>query len=112
MAYTFYRDCPYDHFFKLHGYGANGKSVFTGLLTKIHGERNVSNVSLLSLMNERFASSDLEFKDINIDTKLSGIPIKDISILKKLTGGRKQPIRIEQKYKIAYDTYLYAKLIF
>jgi P4 family phage/plasmid primase-like protien len=112
MAYTFYRDCPFEHFFKLHGYGANGKSVFTGLLTKIHGKRNVSNVSLLSLMNERFASSDLEFKDINIDTELSGIPIKDISILKKLTGGRKQPIRIEQKYKIAYDTYLYAKLFF
>src|SRR6185437_306209 len=52
MSYTFYRDCPFEHFFKLHGYGANGKSVFTGLLTKIHGEKNASNVSFLSLISD------------------------------------------------------------
>ncbi len=112
MAYTFYRDCPFEHFFKLFGYGANGKSVFTGLLTKLHGERNVSNVSLTSLIDNRFAAADLEFKDVNIDAELSAAVIKDTSLLKKLTGGRKQPIRIEQKYKQAYDTYLYAKLFF
>jgi len=33
-------------------------------------------------------------------------------LLKKLTGGRKQPIRIERKYQKAYDTYVYAKLFF
>ncbi len=27
-----------------------------------------------------------------------------------MTGGRKQPIRIQRKYRNAYDTYLYAKL--
>lgn len=112
MAYTFLRDYPLEHFFKLHGYGANGKSVFTGLLTRLHGTKNVSNVSLLSLVDNRFALSDLEFKDINIDTELSNAIIKDTSILKKLTGGRKQPIRIERKYRDAYDTYLYAKLFF
>ncbi len=112
MAYTFYRDCPFEHFFKLHGYGANGKSVFTGLLTRLHGERNVSNVSLLSLLNNRFALSDLEYKDINVDTELSTAVIKDTSLLKKLTGGRRQPIRTEQKYQKAYDTFLYAKLFF
>jgi putative DNA primase/helicase len=113
-VYTFWRDCPFEHYFKLHGQGANGKSVFTGLLTKLHGERNVSNVSLLSLTNNQFALSDLEFKDVNIDTELSTSDaiIKDSSILKKLTGGRKQPIRVEQKYQQAYDTYIHAKLFF
>ncbi len=57
MAYTFYRDCPYEHFFKIHGRGANAKSVFTGLLTGLHSEKNVSNVSLLSLTDNRFARS-------------------------------------------------------
>ena len=38
--------------------------------------------------------------------------IKDASILKKLTGGRKQPIRIEQKYQKAYDVYVHSKLFF
>ncbi len=35
MGYTFLRDCPFEHFFKLHGYGANGKSVFTVLCCMI-----------------------------------------------------------------------------
>ncbi|HET6589367.1 MAG TPA: phage/plasmid primase, P4 family [Candidatus Nitrosocosmicus sp.] len=110
MAYTFYRDCPYEHFFKLFGYGSNGKSVFTGLLTAMHDTRNISNVPISSLVDNRFAISDLEFKDVNIDTELSNIFVKDTSNLKKLTGGRKQPIRIERKNQKAYDTYLHAKL--
>ena len=69
MAYTFYRDYPYEYFFKLYGYGANGKSVFTGLLTGLHDIKNVSNVSISSFMKDRFALSDLEFKDVNIDTE-------------------------------------------
>ncbi len=112
MAYTFYRDCPFEHFFKLHGYGSNGKSVFTGLVTKLHGEENVSNVSMTSLNDNRFALSDLEFKDVNINSELSGTAIRDTSLLKKLTGGRKQPIRVERKYKPAHDAYLHAKLFF
>ena len=112
MAYTFYRDCPFEHFFKLFGYGANGKSVFTGLLTRLHGPNNVSNVSLLSLMYNRFALADLELKDVNVDTELSAASVRDTSLLKKLTGGRKQPIRIERKYQAAYDTYLHAKMFF
>lgn len=112
MAYTFYRDTPFEYFFKLFGYGSNGKSVFTGLLTKLHDPKNISNVSISSLLDNRFALSDLEFKDVNVDTELSNAVIKDTSILKKLTGGRKQPIRIERKNQKAYDTYLHAKLFF
>ena len=114
VAYTFLRDCPFENYFKLYGHGANGKSVFTGLLTKLHGEKNVSNVSLFSLTTNHFAISDLEYKDVNIDTDLSisDAIARDSSILKKLTGGRKQPIRIERKYKDAYDVYIHAKLFF
>ncbi|MGD9534594.1 MAG: phage/plasmid primase, P4 family [Candidatus Nitrosocosmicus sp.] len=112
MAYTFYRDTPFEYFFKLFGYGSNGKSVFTGLLTKLHDDRNISNVSISALLDNRFALSDLEFKDVNIDTELTNAVIKDTTILKKLTGGRKQPIRIERKNQNAYDTHLHAKLFF
>jgi putative DNA primase/helicase len=110
MAYTFYRDNPYEYFFKLFGYGSNGKSVVTSFLTALHGEQSVSNVPILSLVNNRFALSDLEHKNINIDTELTGGPIKDTSILKKLTGGKRQLIRIERKNKNAYDTIIHAKL--
>ncbi|MDN5846654.1 MAG: phage/plasmid primase, P4 family [Candidatus Nitrosocosmicus sp.] len=112
MAYTFYRDTPFEYFFKLFGYGSNGKSVFTGLLTKLQDPKNISNASISALFDNRFALSDLEFKDVNVDTELSNAVIRDTSILKKLTGGRKQPIRIERKNQKAYDTYLHAKLFF
>lgn len=112
MAYTFYRDTPFEYFFKLFGYGLNGKSVFTGLLTRLQDPKNISNVSISALLDNRFALSDLEFKDVNVDTELSNAVIKDTSILKKLTGGKKQPIRIERKNQKAYDTYLHAKLFF
>ena len=63
-----------------------------------------------SLVNDRFALADLENKDVNIDTELSSNSIKDMSVLKKLTGNHL--IRIERKNQHAYDTILHAKLIF
>ena len=110
MAYTLYKDNPFEIITKLFGYGANGKGVFTGLLTAIHGPRNVSNVPLSSMLKNRFALSDLENKYVNIDTELTSTTIHDTTVLKKLTG--RQPVRIERKNQRAYDTVLYAKLLF
>lgn len=64
MAYTFYRDNPFEIISILFGYGANGKSVFTGLLTSLHGIKNVSNVPLHAIVKNPFALSDLENKDV------------------------------------------------
>jgi phage/plasmid-associated DNA primase len=77
MAYTLYKDNPYEIMVKLFGYGANGKSVFTGLLTALHGPQNVSNVPLSAMLKNRFALSDLENKYINIDNELSSATIHD-----------------------------------
>jgi P4 family phage/plasmid primase-like protien len=110
IAYSFIRKNLFEHYFVLIGNGANGKSVFIGILSNLHGLKNVSNVSLHSLVNNRFALADLENKDINVDTELSNTSINDTSILKKLTGI--QPLRIEQKGKPAYDAIIYAKLFF
>ena len=110
IAYTFLRYNPKEHYFILIGVGANGKSVYTGLITNLHSSKNVSNVSLKSLTHNPFALADLENKDVNIDTELSPNSITDMSILKKLTGNH--PIRIERKNQHAYDTILHAKLIF
>jgi P4 family phage/plasmid primase-like protien len=110
IAYTFLRSNPHELYFILIGVGANGKSVYTGLINNLHGLNNVSNVPLKALVENRFALADLENKDVNIDTELSSNSIKDMSILKKLTG--RHPMRIERKGKQAYDTILHAKLIF
>ena len=110
MAYTFYRDNPFEIITTLFGYGANGKSVFTGLLTALHGAKNVSNVPLSAMLDDKFALSDLEGKSVNIDTELTSTTIQDTSVLKKITG--RQPIRIQRKNEKAYDALLYAKLFF
>lgn len=112
MAYTFLNDCPFDYFFVLVGEGSNGKGVFTGLLTALHSPSNVSNVPLKILLENNFALADLEFKDVNIDEELSDSLIKDTSLLKKLTGGRRQLVRVERKYRDAYDASLNTKLFF
>ena len=112
MAYTFYRDTPFEHLFILYGEGGNGKSVFTGLLTALHGKQNVSNVPLTAITNNPFALADLEFKDVNIDIELSNVDIKDTSNIKRLTGGKKLPTRIEKKFQHSRDVLLHAKLIF
>ena len=110
VAYTFLRDNPYEIINILFGYGGNGKSVFTGVLTSIHGPQNVSNVPLRAMIRDPFALSDLEGKSVNIDTELSSTSIEDTAVMKKLTG--RQSIRIQRKHQRAYDTVLHAKLFF
>lgn len=111
-GYTFLRDDPHEYIFKLFGYGSNGKTVFTTIMTFLHGSNNISNVPLQEMMKNHFALSDLENKDVNIDTELAANTIKETAVLKKLTSGRRQPVRIERKNQRAYDVYLHAKLFF
>jgi phage/plasmid-associated DNA primase len=56
--------------------------------------------------------ADLEYKDVNIDNELPSTVITETSIIKKLTGGRRQEIRIERKREHAYYAVLCAKLFF
>ena len=110
IAYTFVRKNIFDHYFILIGIGANGKSVFVGVLSNLHGLKNISNVSLKSIGEDRFATFDMVGKDVNVDTELSSANIKDISNLKKLTGI--QPMRVQQKGQPAFDAEIHAKLVF
>jgi P4 family phage/plasmid primase-like protien len=110
MAYTFSKNNLFENYCILIGSGSNGKNVFTGILSHLHGLKNISNISLKSIIDDRFALADLENKNVNIDTELLNGAITDISNLKKLTG--KQPIRIERKNKDAYEVILHAKVFF
>ena len=112
IAYTFYCDYDQEVLFILFGIGRNGKTVFTSLLTHLLGSKNVSNVPLPAMLSDRFALSDLENKDANIDNELTHSTIKQTAALKRLTGGSRQPVRIERKNQKAYDSILYAKLFF
>jgi putative DNA primase/helicase len=84
MAYTFERVYPIEVIFILYGFGLNGKTVFTSVLTAIHGKDTVSNVSLSQMLTDRFALADLENKDLNVDNELGNQSIRDTAILKRL----------------------------
>jgi phage/plasmid-associated DNA primase len=78
----------------------------------LYGLENISNVPLTQIQEDRFALSDLEGKNVNIDNELAGQVIKERANLKRLTGGSRQPVRIQRKNEKAYDAILYAKLVF
>ena len=110
LAYTFLRDNPFELYVILLGVGANGKSVLMHVLTRLHGQENISPVPLATLLNNRFAKKELEGKNVNIDMEMSRATINDMGVLKELTG--QQPVRIEPKHLPAYSTRLWAKLFF
>jgi putative DNA primase/helicase len=112
MAYTFYRDYDEEVIFVLLGYGRNGKTVYTSIITVAHGRNNISNVPLSQMLTNRFALSDLKNKDANIDNELSHSTITSTAVLKRLTGGSRQPIRVEEKNVKAHDIIIFAKLFF
>jgi P4 family phage/plasmid primase-like protien len=112
MAYTFHRDYDQEVIFVLLGYGRNGKTVYTSIVTVLHGRNNISNVPLTAMLGNRFALSGLENKDANIDNELTHSTITGTAVIKRLTGGSRQPVRVEDKNVKAHDTILYAKLFF
>jgi P4 family phage/plasmid primase-like protien len=108
MAYTFYRANPFEVIVILLGDGSNGKSVLFGVLTALHGEGNVSNVSIRTMLERPFALYDFLGKNCNLDSELSTGKIEDTATLKKITG--QQLVRVEQKNQKAFDARIYAKL--
>jgi P4 family phage/plasmid primase-like protien len=111
VAYTLIRKNLFQYWVVLIGNGGNGKNVFIGIITGLHGKKNVSNVPLAHLgnLNLRFATSQLENKNVNFDTELSTKSYNDLSTLKKFTDT--QPIPIERKGKDPYDIESWAKQI-
>lgn len=94
----------------LYGHGRNGKGTLLRLYETFLGINNCSHVSLQKLVSDRFAPVDLVGKAANI---FGDLPQKDLSetdIFKCLTGG--DAIRVEDKFKKAFDMRNEAKLIF
>jgi putative DNA primase/helicase len=92
------------------GFGWNGKTIMTKVMTRLHGRENVSHVPLNDITKDMFALVGLERKDLNIDNEPSGGVIKNSAILKKLTG--QEDIRVRDLYTKAHDAKLHAKLWF
>lgn len=70
----------------LEGTGRNGKSTFIDVLKALIGIQNFSTLSIKSLVNDKFAGSDLDGKIANFSEETSPQELADSGPFKNLTG--------------------------
>ncbi|VUT27832.1 MAG: hypothetical protein SYNGOMJ08_00383 [Candidatus Syntrophoarchaeum sp. GoM_oil] len=92
------------------GEGANGKGVLLNLLMSFIGHENCSDATLHALDDNRFASSSLYGKLVNIQGDLSAENVRNTSMIKQLCGG--DTVFAEKKGKDAFSFKNTARLIF
>lgn len=85
----------------LQGDAHAGKSSYLELLSRVFGKATISDVSLQTLVTDRFALADLEGKLLNCYDDLADIPLREGGIFKTLTG--KYHHRIQRKGKQGYN---------
>jgi P4 family phage/plasmid primase-like protien len=108
-CYCLTPDTRFQVFAIIDGIGGTGKSVFLGLLGKVVGADNISNISLDEL-STRFASYGLLGKLLNLCSELEIEALSDFKTLKMASG--EDIMRGEAKGKNAISFKSYAKLIF
>ena len=87
FGYCLYYDYPIHGMVYLLGRGRNGKSVFINLLISMLGRENTASKEISSLMSNRFASSSLYGKLINVCGEMSTGVMKNTDMLKRLSAG-------------------------
>lgn len=92
------------------GSGANGKSTFLGLLSRLLNQRNVSTVSLHKLESNRFASAKLVGKLANICPDLPTQHLAETSMFKAIVG--EDAVSAEYKHGKLFEFFCYARLLF
>ena len=92
------------------GGGENGKSTEQRVIQAFLGPENCAHKSWQQLENDRFASSGLEGKLVNLFADLPSNGVDTTTTFKMLTGG--DAIDAERKFKDSYSFLSFAKLIF
>jgi len=109
-GYPFLPGYPYQKAVMLLGGGGQGKSVYLRVIGSIYGHDNVSAASLQSLIDNRFATSDLYGRIANIAGDIPDMALANTGIFKSLTGDDR--VRAERKGKDAFEFENRAKLLF
>ena len=109
FGYCLYRGYPLQKFLLIYGGGRNGKGVFLDVLKHFIGQNNISSVEIKDFEN-RFMPAELYKKLVNIAGDISDTKIKDVGIIKALTGG--DLIKAEKKGKDPFYFVNHAKPIF
>lgn len=108
LGYLFLREIKIQKSFIFLGNGSNGKSVLAEIITQLIGKGNVSTTPL-SKLNGTFAMQNINGKLANISTENEMKATFNTQDFKMLTSG--DMVEIEMKYKDAFSSHIYAKLI-
>ena len=92
------------------GEGANGKSTLLRTMTSVFGDKNVSAVSIHSLLWNRFSTASLDAKMLNIYGDISSKDLNYVGILKSIITG--EEIEVEKKNKGSFIIRPYVKMFF
>ena len=110
MGYCLIPDNSYQKAVMLTGAGSNGKTVFLETIKNLLGSRNVSNIDLHELEENRFKAAELLGKLANIFADLDSRGLKRSTMFKTLVGGDR--ITAERKFKDPFEFNNYARLLF
>ena len=109
LGYILIGDCRFQKSFILLGEGANGKSAFLDMVINWLGRDNCSSLALEDL-SERFRTSQLVGKLLNVGDDSGADLLKNTAIFKKLVTG--DPLTVEYKHSQPFTFFNKAKLIF
>jgi P4 family phage/plasmid primase-like protien len=109
IGYSLLPNSRFERFFFLVGDGANGKSVFLGILREILGTENVSAVNVEDFANN-FYRAQLHAKLANIVTEISEGAVLPEAPIKAIVSG--ELLTADHKFKDPFNFRPYATLIF
>lgn len=97
--------------FVLYGKTAgNGKSTLINIISDMIGKSNIGYVTLDDLSNNKFASSGIKGKLLDIGSEMTKEYLKDVSAFKQWITG--DELEVEEKFKAKQTINPYAKFIF
>lgn len=110
VAYSLFKDIPYQKLFFIYGPAGTGKSVFMSLFEEFLGERNRCSVEPKQIQNDKYATAQMEYKYANIVSDINYDDFENITQVKKLSGV--DTITIRKMYKDPYNRKLFTKQVY
>jgi len=107
-AYSLWRSYPENKMFTLWGGGHNGKTQYGEAIIHLLGKENITAWSSKGL-GKKFALATLQDKYANIGSEESEMTIKDVAVLKDITGGG--TITAQNKFKNPFEFTPFCKII-
>lgn len=86
IGFSLIKDYPLQKLLILQGPGGNGKSTLINFISGVLDERNISNLSLDTIQNERFARIQLKGKLMNSFADINDSYFNSMDIIKSITG--------------------------